>query len=201
LLNNKLNNKGRETLEFFNKLLKDYISIDLIKSFKNIEVYNGIIDDISQLQIDLPHFNDINSNNLDNMISLKDLFSDLYQDNYRINPLFFSASFLKVISKNQKIKYDGIKIAKNLTNKDINWQNDWDNILSDIYNIKFNQLDDNIKMILDDRFNLDSFLVIISLSYLNLKRELAVLFNVSKEVKEDLSKDSIIFNVSRIYWL
>jgi len=201
------NSKNNKILDFFDKLIKEKTKVSIKDKFKNSNIYNNIIDDITQLEIDIPHFNNqTSSKNLD--IYLKDLFSDEYKDeykkNYKINPILFSKSLIKILFKNNKLKdeIDISKIEKKIK-LEYNWQNDWDNILAEIYNIKFNQLDDNIKSILDNKLNINSFLVIISISYLKLKKDLAVVLSKNNGIQDDsnISKDSIIFEISKIYWL
>lgn len=80
------------------------------------------------------------------------------------------------------------------------WQTEWDNIFATLYGKKYTNIPNEIKQIFNPEFEITSFLVVIYAQVGMVVQKIAARLEVT-EAPSHISPKSIIFKVSKLYWL
>lgn len=127
---------------------------------------------------------------------LMDLFTTATSDG-KINPFLLSRSLRKLM------RFSEVKDVKGLVKgvkSSFNWAVDWDKIFAPVYDKVYASLDPAFKELLTTSFKVQSFSV---LSYAKVGSTTQRLYALieADEVEEEFGPASMIFRISRIYWL
>ncbi|MBA3752205.1 hypothetical protein H0X06_05460 [Candidatus Dependentiae bacterium] len=138
----------------------------------------------------------LNTEITDRSFALMDLFTLGFFDS-KINPFLLSRSVKKLLgfteSKDSKALAKGVKSS-------MNWFLDWDKIFEPVYGKKYAALDPVLKVMLATTFAVTSFSVVSYCKIGNVTQKIYALIEVTQP-DEEFSPKSLIFKVSRIYWL
>lgn len=132
----------------------------------------------------------------DRSLVIMDLFTTVTPD-AKINPFLASRSLKKLLGFTESS--DNKALAKGVKSS-MNWASDWDKVLAPVYGKTYASLDPAVKEMLSPAFKVTAFSVLSSCQVGSITQRVYALLEVA-ESNEELAPQSIVFRISKIYWL
>lgn len=191
-----------DTLAFIDKLFTQDKEVSIKNALKDFKTrFKRPLEDPSELLRikSFDKYKDLLFNNSDKKsrsLFIMDLFTVATPD-VKINPFLLSESLKKLLGfpENKDVK----ALAKGVKNS-MNWATDWDKVFAPVYGKKYGSLDPALKDMLAPSFKATHFSVI---SYCKVGASTQRMYALLEAVDptEDISPQSFVFRISRIYWI
>lgn len=134
-------------------------------------------------------------------IYLMDLFT-VSSGSGKLNPWLLSQSTAKVLGFEVKKDKDAQKLAKEFK-PTMDWSKDWDKIFAPVYGKQYASMDAELKSAFSTSFEATAFSAIMYIKMGSVTQKVYALFekDSASSVSPNLSKDSVLFRISKLYWL
>lgn len=195
-----------------NDLIKKTIKIDILALInKSKNKFRRTIQDPTEL-VQFPELLDLKNNIFTNFfeqtetgtvpISLMDLFY-IQDDNSGLNPWLLSSSVLSLLGLPIPKYPENIELLKKTVSQfkpNINWNTEWDKILSPIYKKKLESFNTNLRSSFSNKFIANSFFVVSHATVGSITQKVAALLKIDKNI-QGFSAESKIYKIAQLYWI
>jgi hypothetical protein len=129
---------------------------------------------------------------------IMDLFTVRPKGSETVNPWLLTASAKTLLGIRETGEFDEELVKKIKPN--MNWEKEWDEVLAPRYGITFSAFDPSIQKVFASAFEAKAFSVVSYCTVGSVTQKLYAVLDVA-EPEKDLSPKSVIFKVTKLYWL
>lgn len=202
--NSKKTEKG--ALEALDELFKKVHDVSMYEAFKRFMTdYHRLPEDPTEL-LRISYFAKLNDRlftplNQDSRgLYIMDLFTFRPHATESVNPWLLTASAKTLLGIQEKKGTSGDAELVKKIKPEMDWETDWDAILAPRYGKKFGAFDPAIQKVFASAFEAKAFSVVSYCTVGNVTQRVYAVLEVT-EPDKDLSPKSVIFKVTKLYWL
>ncbi len=198
--------KEKGALEALDELFKKVGDVSMYEAFKRFMTdYNRLPEDPTEL-LRISYFAQLKDRLFTPLkqdqrgLYIMDLFTFRPQATEKVNPWLLTASAKTLLGiQEKKGAADNAELVKKIK-PEMNWETDWDEILGPRYGKNFAAFDPAIQKVFASAFEATAFSVVSYCTVGTVTQRLYAVLEVTQPDKE-LSPKSVIFKVTKLYWL